>query len=131
MKRRLIALVIALTSLSGLKAGHEIGGVIITYKSVGHITGDSLDYLLRAYTVYSTQGVPSPSSATIDISSSCYSNSSYSLPKYSNSIFTLPGSDYCTGTNPAQYSELIVYQDTVTLQGVCQDFKFTNYINNY
>jgi PKD repeat protein len=125
LKNGLTALALCLSLL--LQAGHELGGIIITYESVLGATGDSLKYELKVYAVYDKFGVTPPPSLNISLSSSCFSNSMFNLPSSggSNGLLPLIGADYCTSTNSINSSNgLAIYSDTITLPGKCADFKF-------
>lgn len=109
-------------------AGHEEGGIIITYKSLEHVNGDSLEYELTVYSIYSLIGPSAPTTASVNLSSSCFTNSIYSLPRISNSsggLLSLANADYCVGnTTISSNSGLALYRDTVILPGYCADFRF-------
>lgn len=126
-----------LTSILGLLlsfssfAGHEVGGVIISYESVSHVNNNDLEYVLTVYMIYSTGGVPIfPSSATVQQTSSCFANASHTLPRIVGTGFSgllpLLGSDYCSSASSIQSNyALALYRDTVLLPGTCVDFRFT------
>jgi len=120
-------ILIALCAI-GIKtyAGHENGGLLITYENVGHITGDSLDYVLSAYGVYDTQGISAPSTTTVGLSSSCNPNSSYNLPLVGgiSGLIPIQGVDYCVSSPGSSFMRVAIYRDTITLPGLCSDYVF-------
>lgn len=110
-------------------AGHEEGGIIISYKSLVALNGDSLEYEITVYSVYSTvTPIPIPSNASVNLSSGCFANAIYSLPRISNStggLLSLGSGNYCAPTvNINANSGLAMYRDTVILPGKCADFTF-------
>ena len=117
-------LFVVLLFSSGLKAGHEFGGIIVRYESMAHVHNNPNQYLVQVYAVFATQGIPSPASYSLSINSSCFPNSTVSLPKI-GTTYSLYSIDYCTpstmGTYPKGYS---LYQDTVILPGKCADYEF-------
>ena len=107
-------------------AGHEKGGVILSYKSVAGVNNNPLEYVLEAYAIYESGPIPAPSSISVVISSSCFSTSSVNLPRI-GSVTSLTSADYCTpGTNIGATSGMAYFRDTVTLPGTCSDFKFSH-----
>tara|TARA_R110002072_G_scaffold95702_3_gene210908 strand:+ start:494 stop:2689 length:2196 start_codon:yes stop_codon:yes gene_type:complete len=111
------------------KAGHEEGGVIITYKSLADVTGDSLEYEITVYSVYSLLGVSAPTSLNISLTSSCFPNSNISLARVNSStggLLPLLGADYCAPSlNVSANSGLGLYRTTIILPGKCADFRFS------
>ena len=128
MNTRKLLLIFAFLSSLGLFAGHEKGGLIITYKSLLSGTGDSLKYLLVVHSLYDTQGPTPPLNMSVTLESSCYSSSSFSLPKTTSGTSLLPllGADYCSTQNTISATTgLAIFMDTVQLPGTCQDFRFS------
>ena len=120
---------IALICSLFLQAGHEKGGIIITYKSLLGATGDSLKYELTVFSIYDKLGPAAPYSLTINLTSSCFSASNISLPRtgVTTSLLPLLGADYCSSTNSINAtSGLAIYSDTIVLPGKCADFRFAH-----
>ncbi len=123
-------------------AGHEVGGMIITYESVAHVHKNSLQYVITVYNLLDNGSIPPPNSVSVTQSSSCFATTNHSLPRVSvgtNGLLTLLGSDYCSASSSIQNTiGLAIYRDTVTLPGLCLNFKFAitggfgryNLINN-
>lgn len=128
MLKKLALLLLALFVFQTSYAGHEEGGLIINYRSLAHVNGDSLEYEVTLYSIYSLAGISAPLSFNVNLSSSCYPNSSFSLPRVSNStggLLPLNGNDYCAPTvNINANFGLGMYRDTVILPGKCSDFRF-------
>ncbi len=128
---RLRLLILFIFSTFSSFAGHELGGVILTYQSVASVNNNPLEYVLTAYMMFDRSGIslPPPSVANITQSSSCYSNTTHSLPLVSQpggNFLPLIGADYCSTTSSIQNNfGLVVYRDTITLPGTCLNFKFT------
>lgn len=131
--KKILGLFTAIMLYTSAYGGHEIGGMIITYESVAHVNNNSLQYVLTVYNLVDNFGLPSPSSVTVNQASTCYSNTTHSLPRVSvgtNGILQLIGSDYCSTNSTIQTSTgLAIYRDTITLPGVCATFKF--YISSF
>ncbi len=107
-----------------LKAGHEFGGIIVRYESMAHVHNNPNQYLVQVYAVFATQAVAPPPSYSISINSSCFPNSSISLPKI-GTLYNLYSVDYCTpGAAGGYYKGYSLYQDTVILPGKCADYEF-------
>jgi PKD repeat protein len=122
---KLLLPVLLLFLSSSIFAGHEKGGVILRYESVAAVNNNPLEYVLEAYAVFETGGIPSPASISVSVSSSCFPNSSISLPKI-GALNPLITADYCTpGTNIGATSGVALYRDTVILPGTCSDFSFS------
>lgn len=109
-------------------AGHEEGGIIINYRSLASLNGDSLEYEITIYSVFSLLGVSAPTNMNVGLTSSCFSNTNYSLPRVSSSsggLLPLLGADYCAPSlNIGTNSGLGLYRDTVILPGKCANFRF-------
>ncbi len=124
------AAVLATTLLISLStyAGHEVGGMIITYESVAHVNNNNLEYVITVFNLVDNGGIPSPAAVTVTQTSSCYSTVSHSLPRVSvgtNGLLPLIGSDYCSPSTSIQSTiGLAIYRDTVILPGTCINFKF-------
>lgn len=129
ISRKLLFLLPAFLLSLFANAGHEVGGVIITYESVAQVNNNEFEYVLTAYQVYERQGPPSSNTIQIDLSSGCYPNRTLSLPRVSTGsggLLTLLGSDYCTPSTNIQTNQgLAVYQDTIILNGKCSNFLFS------
>lgn len=110
-------------------AGHEEGGMIINYRSLATLNGDSLEYEVTVYSVFSLMGISAPTSITVNLTSGCFPNSNIALPRVSSSsggLLPLLGADYCApGLNISSNSGLGFYRDTITLPGKCADFRFS------
>lgn len=110
-------------------AGHEEGGVIINYRSLASLNGDSLEYEVTVYSIYSLAGISAPTTFSVNLSSSCFPNSNISLPRISSSsggLLPLLGADYCAPSlNISANSGLGLYKDTIILPGKCADFRFS------
>lgn len=121
--RYILGLSLLFTTLA--YAGHEKGGVIITYKSMASVTGNPLAYLVEAYAVYETVIVP-PANVQITITSSCFTNYAIALPRIGG-LIPVHSADYCTpGTNIGGTNGLAHYRDTIILAGTCSDFLFAH-----
>lgn len=109
-------------------AGHEVGGMIITYQSVAHVHNNNLQYVITVYNLLDNGSIPPSTSVTVTQTSSCFSTTNHSLPRVSvgtNGLLTLLGSDYCSASNTIQNTiGLAIYRDTITLPGTCTNFKF-------
>lgn len=123
---KLLLPVLLLLFSAPIFAGHEKGGVILRYESVAAVNNNPLQYVVEAYAIYETGGLPSPASISVTLSSSCYPNSSISLSRI-GSVIPMNSADYCTpGTNIGSTSGLALFRDTVILPGTCSDFSFTH-----
>ena len=109
-------------------AGHEEGGIIINYRSLANLNGDSLEYEVTIYSIFSLAGIAAPTTMGVNLTSSCFSTSTYSLPRVSSSsggLLPLLGADYCAPSlNISSNSGLGFYRDTVILPGKCSNFRF-------
>ncbi len=109
-------------------AGHEEGGIIINYRSLANLNGDSLEYEITIYSIFSLAGIAAPTTMGVNLTSSCFSTSTYSLPRVSSSsggLLPLLGADYCAPSlNISSNSGLGFYRDTVILPGKCANFRF-------
>lgn len=128
LKKYLFAAVL-LFAFSTSKAGHEEGGVIISYRSLASLNGDSLEYEVTLYSIYSLQGINAPTTFGVSLSSSCFPTNTISLPRVSSSsggLLPLLGADYCSPSlNINANSGLGLYRDTIILPGKCSDFRFS------
>lgn len=128
MFQRILIILCFSLSLNTCFAGHEEGGLIINYRSLASLNGDSLEYEITVYSVFSLFGVSAPTAMNVSLSSSCFANSNYSIPRVSSStggLLPLIGADYCAPTlNISTNSGLGLYRDTVILPGKCADFRF-------
>lgn len=101
-------------------AGHERGSLVISYKPV---SGQPLKYEVSVKAVFDGSGfsVPPPSAINMQISSSCFSNFTSSLPRINSSGNPTPilGADYCTTTSGMFYSALAEYKGVITLPSHC------------
>jgi PKD repeat protein len=129
MNKRTGLLLLLLSCFTQLYAGHELGGVIIRYESVAHVHNNPFQYVLSVYSIYDKQGVSSPANATVNLQSSCYGSTSFTLPKITTGgagLLPLVGADYCSGTNFIQNNYgLALYRDTVVLPGLCSNYLFS------
>lgn len=118
MKKLITSFALLFCSLS-LIAGHEGGPVVISYKN---IPGQPLQYeiTIRAfYTTYGTAIAP-PSQVVLEATSSCFSYTSYTLPRVgSGSPISMSGSEYCG--YGSYFNGLVEYKSTVTLPAHCAD----------
>ncbi len=124
-----LLLLFVLTSLTfGAKAGHELGGMIITYRSAPGPSNDPLRYEIIAYSVYDNSGIAPPTSSNVAISSGCFPNQTVQVSRIGTSggsLTTLSGLDYCTGTVSGSISlSMAIFKGFVTLPGTCADFRF-------
>lgn len=127
-RRSTATLLLSLFSIFSF-AGHESGGVIITYESVASVNNNPLEYVLNVYMFYDKQGpvTTPPTILAVSLNSSCYATTSISLPTVNpgGGFLTLSGADYCTpGTAIQSNIGLAHYQDTILLPGTCGDFRF-------
>ncbi len=126
MKKIIITLVTLFFSLA-MYAGHEKGGAIITYKAV---SGQPLQYEVTVKALYEGGGfsINPPNSTTINISSSCFTNFTQSLPRVgvtSGGVGPILGADYCNQAGPSSsFSGIAEYRAVVTLPAHCADILF-------
>ena len=122
--RKLLSIGLLLATLS-LFAGHERGGIIITYEPVPN---QPLQYELTVRALYEGGGfsIPPPTSLTVNASSACFNNTSYSLPKIGSASGVSPilGADYCSTVSSANYQGIVMYKSTITLPAHCSNITF-------
>lgn len=118
MKKLITSFALLFSSLS-LFAGHEGGPVVISYKN---IPGQPLQYEITIRAFYTTYGaaIAPPSQVILEATSSCFSNTSYTLPRVgSGSPISMSGSEYCG--YGSYFNGLAEYKSTVTLPAHCAD----------
>ncbi len=129
MLKKVIVLLFCFSVLSNTYAGHEVGGIIIRYESVAQVNNNPNQYVLYMYSIYDKQGLAAPSTATINLTSGCFSNTSFSLPRISaggSALLPLAGADYCSSASTIQNGYgLALYRDTIILPGVCSSYLFS------
>ncbi len=112
-----------------LYSGHEQGGAVITYESVAHVNGNSLEYVISVYRVFDLAGITPSTDITINIDGCAY-DYSVILPRISASgpggLSSIAGLNYCVSASfsPTDYG-LGVYTDTIVLPGVCPNFRIS------
>ncbi len=126
--KELLILLLVFFTLGSLQAGHELGGMIITYKSAPGSANNPLRYEVTAYSIYDNQGISAPPSINIGLQSSCFSNQTISLSRNASaggSFTTISGLGYCTGNVSGGLSlSLAVFKGIVVLPGTCANFRF-------
>jgi len=126
MKKIIITLATLFFSLA-MYAGHEKGGAIITYKPV---PGQPLQYEVTVKALYEggASAITPPSSTTINIGSTCFTDFTQSLPRVgitTGSVVPILGADYCNPSGPSTFFQGIAeYKGTVTLPAHCANVLF-------
>lgn len=126
-KKALIVLTMLFASVGITKAGHFVGAEIY-YEFVGDSATHNR-YVINLILYQDGSGpIPAPSAASVGISSSCFPNSTVSLPVAANFSggVTLPSFNRCFSSSGGGTSlKYALYQDTVTLAGTCADWVFS------
>lgn len=122
--KRLLSLILLVLTVSTY-AGHERGGIIITYEPVPN---QPLQYELTVRALFEGGGfsIPPPTSLTINASSACFTNTTYNLPKVGSASGVSPilGADYCSAVSSSTYQGIAVYKSTITLPAHCASITF-------
>ena len=113
-----------ITAPQTLRASHAAGGEIY-YEYIGDSTGVNHQYLITLTLYRRTAGIQFNSTESINISSSCYSNQNITVNAISQNTPLL----YFTECTDSNITNSLVnyyrYRGTVTLPGVCSDYRFS------
>jgi gliding motility-associated-like protein len=129
MKRWLILLFVAVGMWQISHATH-VAGADLQYRYIGDSTGIAHHYEIMFRFYRDAGGAGAPQTVNIQINSSCFAASSVNLPRDPLVIQgqTAPTLNDCVDVGPATgttISQLFVYRNTVILNGVCADWRFS------
>lgn len=131
MKRNLLSLLLTVFAISFSSASHY-SAAYVTYAYVGNITGNPFDYAIEIGVIRDNTGATIDLSPTeLVVSSSCYSDTLYSIPKIlaptnqqspndAQGGFIINDVYGCKEGN----NSLHLYRDTISIKGQCPDFLF-------
>jgi len=129
MKKILIlfAFLLGVSFYSEIQASHLAGGDI-QYRYIGDSTGIAHQYMVYVRLYRDASGIGMPTSIPVYVCSSCYSNSSVTLPLVGGGAGSVAPTLFdCVLPNaPGTVTmEIYIYKGVVTLAGLCSDWKFT------
>ncbi len=113
------------------KASHAAGGEI-WYDYIGDSTGVPNQYLVSIKLYRDASGITLPTSLGVCVSSSCFSNTTLTLPMIGAANQPVPGLDPCADDqSDPNYVPMVFnyYKATVVLGGLCADWRFSYSLN--
>jgi hypothetical protein len=130
MRKAIFILFLGFASVFQVQASHFLG-FDIHYRYIGDSTGIAHHYEFVAFFYRDVTGIQAPQTIMLNVTSSCFPNSTITLIRNSSVVQGQPNpaSSTCVDVGPAtgtKVQTLYFYKNTVILPGICHDFAFSH-----